>query len=134
VEDVRITFDLKLRSGTSNLDLFDPRVPVICPHDRNVEILEVKFNNYLPEHIRSLLRGTRAERSAISKYILCRRFGIERPQPDASKVAALYDGYDGTERRNALDKIQEMCKQIGGSIERSIEPQQRNRSNNRNAR
>ena len=74
VEDVRITFDLKLRSGTSNLDLFAPHVPVICPHDRNVEILEVKFNNYLPEHIRSLLRGTRAERSAISKYILCRRF------------------------------------------------------------
>ena len=67
-------------------------------------------------------------------YILCRRFGIERPQPDASKVAALYDGYDGAERRNALDKIQEMCKQIGGSIERSIEPQQRNRSNNRSAR
>ena len=74
VEDVRITFDLRLRSGTSCLDLFDRHAPLICPHDRNVEILEVKFNNYLPEHIRSLLRGTRAERSAISKYVLCRRF------------------------------------------------------------
>jgi hypothetical protein len=39
-----------------------------------VEILEVKFNNYLPDYINALLYGVEAERSAVSKYILCRRF------------------------------------------------------------
>ena len=34
-------------------------------------------------------------------YILCRRFGIERPLPDAKKIAALYDGYNSQERRTS---------------------------------
>ena len=55
-ENVRITFDLKLRSGLASSDLFNPAVATVCPHDRNVEILEVKFDNYLPDHIGGLLR------------------------------------------------------------------------------
>ena len=74
VEDVRITFDTELRSGLSSVDLFDPNIPTVCPHDRDVEILEVKFDNYLPDYINGLLHGLEAERSAISKYVLCRRF------------------------------------------------------------
>lgn len=73
-EDVRITFDLTLRSGLASTDLFNPNLPTVCPHDRNVEILEVKFNNYLPDYINAILTGVEAERSAVSKYILCRRF------------------------------------------------------------
>ena len=73
-EDVRITFDLNLRTALYSRDLFNPKVPTVCPHDRNVEILEVKFNDYLPDYINALLSGVSAERSAVSKYILCRRF------------------------------------------------------------
>ena len=73
-EDVRITFDMDLHTGLHSVDIFNPHLPTVCPHDRNVEILEVKFNNYLPVHIAGLLNGIQAERSAISKYILCRRF------------------------------------------------------------
>ncbi len=73
-ENVRITFDTQLRSGLHSFDLFNPELPTVCPHDRNVEILEVKFDRYLPEHIRSLLAGIDVDRSAISKYVLCRRF------------------------------------------------------------
>ena len=73
-EDVRITFDLSLRSGLFSRDLFNPNLPTVCPHDRNVEILEVKFNNYLPAYVNALLCGVEAERSAVSKYILCRRY------------------------------------------------------------
>ena len=39
-EEVRITFDLSLRSGLFSRDLFNPDLPTVCPHDRNVEILE----------------------------------------------------------------------------------------------
>ena len=73
-EDTRITFDLNLHSGLHSVDLFNPKLPTVCPHDRNVEILEVKFNNYLPDYIAALLSGVEAERSAVSKYILCRRY------------------------------------------------------------
>ena len=73
-EDTRITFDLDLRSGLHSLDLFNPDLPTVCPHDRDVQILEVKFNNYLPDYISGLLAGITAERSAVSKYVLCRRF------------------------------------------------------------
>ena len=73
-QNVRITFDLKLRSGLSSFDLFNPNLATVCPHDENTEILEIKFDNYLPDYIGNLMAGTRAERSAISKYILCRRF------------------------------------------------------------
>ena len=73
-ENVRITFDLNMRSGLHSQDLFNAELPTVCPHDRDVEILEVKFDHYLPEHIAGLLRGVEAERSAVSKYVLCRRF------------------------------------------------------------
>lgn len=61
-------------------------------------------------------------------YLLCRRFGIDRPLPDASNVAALNDGLTVDERTNALNKVQDMAKQIGGSIERQINPPQRTQS------
>lgn len=73
-EDVRITLDTNLKTGLSSLGLFDPDIPTVCPHDRSVEILEVKFNNYLPDFVAGLLGGLEAERSAISKYVLCRRY------------------------------------------------------------
>ena len=34
----------------------------------------VKFDRVLPPHVAALLTGIAAERSAISKYVLCRRF------------------------------------------------------------
>ena len=73
-ENVRITFDLRLRSGLHSTELFNPDIPTVCPHDGSEEILEVKFDNYLPDHIRALLDGVQADRSAVSKYVLCRRF------------------------------------------------------------
>ena len=73
-ENVRITFDLRLRSGLHSTELFNPDLPTVCPHDGNVEILEVKFDEYLPDHIRALLDGIQADRSAVSKYVLCRRY------------------------------------------------------------
>lgn len=58
-------------------------------------------------------------------YILCRRFGIDRELPDMSRLEELYQGWDPQQRRQALDLIQDMSKQIGRSIEREITPQQR---------
>lgn len=73
-ENVRITFDLNLRSGLSSTELFNPAIATVGPCDGDVQILEIKYDNYLPDHVAGLLRGIRADRSAVSKYVLCRRF------------------------------------------------------------
>ena len=75
-EEVRITFDKHLHSGLGSVDLFNPHVPTVSPFDHNEMILEVKFNRFLPNHIRDLLCTCvqSAQNSAISKYVWCRRF------------------------------------------------------------
>ena len=61
-------------------------------------------------------------------YILCRRFGVKRDVPELSRLDYLYGGWDAPDRRSALDQLQTMSKQIGGSIERDIAPPQRGRA------
>lgn len=62
-------------------------------------------------------------------YILCKRFGIDREVPDLSNLAELYEGWSAQDVRQALSSIQEMSKQIGGTIERDITPKQHIRGN-----
>lgn len=60
-------------------------------------------------------------------YILCRRFGVERDMPELSGLRELYNGWETEDVRKALDYVQDMSKQIGGSIQRDITPQQHTR-------
>lgn len=73
-ENTRITFDMRLRTGFSSVDLFNPDIATVTPHDRDVEILEVKFDRYFPHHLQALIADTASERCAISKYVMCRRY------------------------------------------------------------
>lgn len=80
VEDIRITFDKQLRTGLFSHDLFNAQLPTIPPISTDLIILEVKFNNFLPDYIKEILSLAAgwSQRSAISKYTLCRRFeGME---------------------------------------------------------
>ena len=79
-EEVRITFDKQLRTGMKQFDIFDPYLPTIPPLDNGETILEVKYNQVLPPYIRDILNTycPNAQNSAVSKYVLCRRFeGLE---------------------------------------------------------
>ena len=71
-EDVRITFDMDLRSGVYSHELFDKQLYTapVFPSDRMV--LEVKYDEALPYTVRQLLKTVPMARSAISKYELCR--------------------------------------------------------------
>ena len=73
-ENVRITFDKNLKTCLHSKDLFGKNVFSVSPLDDGREILEVKYDHYLPDFIAHLLSDTPAERSAVSKYVLCRRF------------------------------------------------------------
>ena len=72
-ETTRVTFDMRLRAAVTGLDLFSPGV-MLRPADEATEILEIKFDSCFPAHIRALLAGMTAQRCAISKYVMCRRF------------------------------------------------------------
>ncbi len=75
-EEVRITFDMQVRTGLNSIDLFNPQVPTVpvLPHDET--ILGVKFNRVLPPYIRDLLSLAcpEAVQTAVSKYTLCRQY------------------------------------------------------------
>lgn len=74
IENTRITFDKRLRTGMFSKDLFNAQLNGISPIEPGKVIMEVKYDRYLPDYIRGLLRTVPSEHCAISKYTLCRRF------------------------------------------------------------
>ena len=73
-EEVRITFDKQLRTGLFSTDMFDAKIPTYPVFDDPVEILEVKYDEFLPSYLQAVLGGITAQRSAVSKYVWCRRY------------------------------------------------------------
>jgi len=74
VSNIRVTFDQDLHSNINHLDLFSPvrdMMPVVI---EGKQILEIKYNEFFPNHLRKLLSVFASERMAISKYTLARRF------------------------------------------------------------
>ena len=73
--NVRITFDQRVRSGLFSNNLFNKEVPTVEVLEPGCMILEVKFDEYLPDVITDIIQtGERRVRS-VSKYALCRAFG-----------------------------------------------------------
>lgn len=70
VGNVRITFDTRLQGRSPEEDIWTPGTLSSVLGENN--ILEIKFNQYLPEHIRQLLCSVPGQRMALSKYALCR--------------------------------------------------------------
>lgn len=79
--DVRITFDKKLSAGINTYDLFDKHLVMTEVLDTTRTIMEIKFNAFLPDTIRLLAQPEAHNRSAISKYVLCREVGMRHYKP-----------------------------------------------------
>jgi len=74
VSNVRITFDMNLSSNINHTDLFSNVKDLMPVFQEGKQIMEVKFNQFLPEYLRKVLSSVAVERAAISKYTLARRF------------------------------------------------------------
>ncbi|MBR5751313.1 MAG: polyphosphate polymerase domain-containing protein [Clostridia bacterium] len=74
VENVRVTFDKHLATCPGSTDLYSSRLLTLSPLDDGRQILEVKYDRYLPDFVAAILYDTPTEYCAISKYVLCRRF------------------------------------------------------------
>ncbi|MCU9613143.1 polyphosphate polymerase domain-containing protein [Caldibacillus lycopersici] len=73
--NVRITFDCKVQSSLQNIDMFNKQLPMVDVLDPNLVILEVKYDEYLPEVIKLLLQLSDTRQEAYSKYQLSRMYG-----------------------------------------------------------
>ncbi|WP_028609410.1 polyphosphate polymerase domain-containing protein [Paenibacillus harenae] len=75
--NVRITFDKRLAAGVNTIDLFEPDLVLEEALLAHQTIMEVKFDDFLPDPIRKLLQPEKHVRSAISKYVICREIGLK---------------------------------------------------------
>lgn len=70
--DVRITLDYHVSSGVYNMDLFDSESVSVPVFEKNQVVLEIKFNEVLPDFVWGVLQTVPALRMAISKFAYCR--------------------------------------------------------------
>lgn len=70
--NVRITFDMDLEAGIDTSDIFSPEITLMRAFPPGVMILEVKYDDYLPDYIQQALQISAHKKEAISKYVYCR--------------------------------------------------------------
>lgn len=73
--NVRITFDKDIRTGVYSTDILNTDLPTIGVIDRGIIVLEVKYDEFLPEIIQDIIQTNYRRPSAISKYAACRIYG-----------------------------------------------------------
>ena len=71
--NVRVTLDYNIRTGMSCTDFLNPDC-VTIPIANNPAILEVKWDNYLPDVIRNAVQLGARHSGAFSKYAACRMY------------------------------------------------------------
>lgn len=71
ISNVRITFDSALQAGRTDIPIWEDSGTFDVLQGNT--ILEIKYDEYLPEHLRQLLCSVSGERIALSKYTLCRQ-------------------------------------------------------------
>ena len=76
--NVRITFDRNIRSGIDFLKFFDDDLPVRPILQCNTNLIEVKFDELLPDYINNILQTGLLKQTSFSKYYLCRKFGMNQ--------------------------------------------------------
>jgi hypothetical protein len=72
--NVRVTFDTGLHTGVYSLDFLHDKAPLV-PAGDNIVLMEVKYDQFIPDYILGAV-GLNARRAqAFSKYALCRVYG-----------------------------------------------------------
>lgn len=72
--NVRVTFDYDIRTGLSSTDFLNPDCVTIPAGDAPI-LMEVKWDNFLPDIIRDAVQTPGRRAAAFSKYAQCRVYG-----------------------------------------------------------
>ena len=73
--NVRITFDSDVRTGLYATGLFDRDLPTVSTGEQGILLLEVKYDEFLPDIIRDLVQTNTRRTEAFSKYAASRMYG-----------------------------------------------------------
>lgn len=74
--NVRITFDRNIGSTTNIAGFFDKALPLRPVMNAGEHVLEVKYDEFLPEYLYGVLNLGNLRQAAFSKYALCRKHTI----------------------------------------------------------
>lgn len=76
IGNVRVTFDRNIRSS-SDIKGFFSRTTAFRPVlEKNVNMMEVKFDELIPDYISSVLQTGMLRQTSFSKYYLCRKYNL----------------------------------------------------------
>ena len=70
--NVRITFDKDISASVNTVDMFSPDYITTKVLPEKMMVLEVKYDDYLPANVQRVIGMATSNRSAISKYVMCR--------------------------------------------------------------
>lgn len=73
--NVRITIDSNVRTGICSQDMFNTALPTMKIPNNDTIILEVKFDEFLPDIIKDTIQTNTRKATSISKYASSRMFG-----------------------------------------------------------
>ena len=73
--NVRITLDSHMQTGLAGKDLFNPDLPVLAACRPDIVILEVKYDDFLPDPVADIVRIPNRRQSPFSKYAAARIYG-----------------------------------------------------------
>lgn len=70
--EIRVTFDKNLGSAMTTENIFTDKICTSPVFNDCSVILEVKYNNFIPNHIKNIIELFGSNRLSVSKYYLCR--------------------------------------------------------------
>lgn len=73
--NVRVTIDKSIRTGITSTDIFSKDLPTVEALDKKMAVLEVKFDEFLPDIISDIVQLGDRHKLSVSKYALCRMYG-----------------------------------------------------------
>ena len=73
--NVRVTFDFNIRTGLACTDFLNPDCVTVPAGDAPQYLMEVKWDEFLPEIIRAAVQTPGRRAGAFSKYAQCRIYG-----------------------------------------------------------
>jgi hypothetical protein len=75
--NVRVTFDMNISSSPAFDRFFMEDIPERPVLPKGQHLLEVKFDEYLPDYIYHAIQMTNMRLETFSKYYLCRQYNLQ---------------------------------------------------------
>ena len=75
--NVRVTFDRAIRSAEPSADFFAAHLPGRPIMPVGMQLLEVKYDQFLPDYLYKAMELDSMQRIAYSKFYLCERYNLQ---------------------------------------------------------